>query len=209
MRTRATRANFPIFPLRTVLFPGQYLPLHIFEERYKKMLHEVILKDFMFGVVRISDSRELDEVGCIAEVTSCKPLSDGKLDIMTMGHQRFRISELEQEVPYARARVVILEDELPDKRSSDLALAVRTILDDIERLTIKLSGKGFDMGDIWSMTPLELSYYVPASFYGSPRERQRLLEIDSIAERLNEEYELLDATCKHLAARAALKDAVG
>ena len=91
-----------MFPLNTVLFPGQLLPLHIFEPRYREMIEECIASDSSFGVVLIRDGREVGEtatpfeVGTTARVGQVNRLEDGHLNILCVGDYRFRLHSTSQ-----------------------------------------------------------------------------------------------------------------
>lgn len=101
----------PLFPLEVVLFPRTPLALHIFEDRYKEMIGEVIAASSEFGVVLARDKGVLN-VGCtaaVSEVTRRYP--DGRLDILTVGRRRFEIILLSQEKTYLRAQVHLFEDD--------------------------------------------------------------------------------------------------
>jgi uncharacterized protein len=99
--------ELPLFPLNTVLFPGMPLSLHIFEERYKEMMGQCIENQQPFGVVLIKQGREAlgplaqpHLVGCIAQITRVQQLSQGRMNIMAVGQERFRIVSLKQDQPY-------------------------------------------------------------------------------------------------------------
>lgn len=83
----------PLFPLNAVLFPGQTLPLHIFEPRYRIMIRRCIENDEPFGVVLARDEEpdEPYDIGTSARVTDAKRLSDGRMNILTLGEERFRL----------------------------------------------------------------------------------------------------------------------
>lgn len=85
----------PLFPLNVVLFPGQTLPLHIFEPRYRVMIRRCIENDEPFGVVlaRGEEPDEPYEVGTSARVTDAKRLADGRMNILTQGEERFRLHD--------------------------------------------------------------------------------------------------------------------
>jgi Lon protease-like protein len=109
----AAMNELPLFPLNTVLFPFTPVYLHIFEERYQRMIGECIQKHEPFGVVLIKSGREalgsLAEpfrVGCTAEIVQVEKLSEGRLNIVAMGRDRFRIVELDQKrQPYLVGKV--------------------------------------------------------------------------------------------------------
>lgn len=98
--------EMPLFPLHMVLFPGMPLPLHIFEERYKLMISQSIKHATPFGVVLIREGQEVGgaavpySVGTSALVTRAERLPDGRMNIHTIGYQRFRIHELRHDEPY-------------------------------------------------------------------------------------------------------------
>lgn len=197
----------PIFPLPVVLFPSIYLPLHIFEPRYREMIHDVLRSDSSFGVIRIEEGAQMSGTGCLARLVDIKKLPDGRMNILARGYERFSLSSLVDGRPYKQARVNRLTDYEPDVDGYETAREVDTALDDIARLSSKLRGFSNDVLSNRPKDPTELSYWVPATLYGSPAEQQRLLEMDSTLERLDSEYRLLDETRKHLAAKVALKDA--
>src|SRR6476469_494249 len=95
-----------LFPLNTVLFPGMPLPLHIFEERYKLMIGRCIEENRPFGVVLIRSGPEVGGpatphvVGTTAEISGWKRLEDGRLNLIVMGTERFRIVEVVRQEPY-------------------------------------------------------------------------------------------------------------
>jgi Lon protease-like protein len=98
--------DLPLFPLNTVLFPGMVLPLHIFEERYKLMINRCLEEERPFGVVLIREGKEVGsgamphEVGTTALIAKASRLDDGKMNIITIGGERFRIQALRHDQPY-------------------------------------------------------------------------------------------------------------
>jgi len=106
----ATRL-LPIFPLSVVLLPATPLPLHIFEERYKQLMGEVMPNSSEFGVVLAKDDGIVN-IGCTAVVDRVlQRYPDGRLDLIVVGQRRFRISSLDQEMPYLQAEVEYFNDE--------------------------------------------------------------------------------------------------
>ena len=101
----------PLFPLDVVLLPGVPLPLHIFEPRYKEMITECLEQKKPFGVVR-SKEEGIAEIGCTAEIIAVtKKHSDGRIDIVTEGRERFEVMQLNQERSFLQAEVLYLQDE--------------------------------------------------------------------------------------------------
>lgn len=116
-------SDLPLFPLKTVVFPGMPMPLHIFEERYKQMIEECIETKRPFGIVMIEEgAAELDSnvkphrVGCTVDIMQVQKLEDGRFFIMTIGQERFRITDLKRDVkPYLVGTISTLayQDESP------------------------------------------------------------------------------------------------
>jgi ATP-dependent Lon protease len=109
----------PLFPLDVVLLPGTELSLHVFEPRYKEMIGECLEQQKAFGIVR-SHENSLAEMGCTAEITEVtKKYEDGRMDIETIGRQRFEIMEIKQERSFLQADVLYVDDE-PSTPSDDV-----------------------------------------------------------------------------------------
>jgi Lon protease-like protein len=101
----------PLFPLQTVLLPRAPLPLHIFEERYKDMVRDVLPTDSEFGVVLAREGGLLN-VGCTARIDRIlQRFEDGRLDLLAVGQDRFRILSLDSERSYLRAEVEEIKDD--------------------------------------------------------------------------------------------------
>ena len=110
------RVTIPLFPLGLVLLPDMRLPLHIFEERYKRMISECLAEDRPFGIV-LFDGPSIRSVGCMARITEVmKRYDDGRMDIMTRGGERFVIQELIEDQDYMEARVFVFDDSENDIR---------------------------------------------------------------------------------------------
>jgi Lon protease-like protein len=98
--------ELPLFPLNTVLFPGMPVSLHIFEERYKQLMNHCVNNKQPFGVVLIKEGRDTDVrveshmVGCTAQIQRVQPLSQGRMNILALGQERFRVVELKYDKPY-------------------------------------------------------------------------------------------------------------
>ena len=103
--------TLPLFPLNTVLFPGQLLPLHIFEPRYRQMIGECIQHGQPFGVVLIQAGEEVGEtaepfeVGTTAHIVQVESVADERMNILCVGKARFRIVELLHDKPYLSGRI--------------------------------------------------------------------------------------------------------
>lgn len=202
--------ELPLFPLpEVVLFPGRPLPLHIFEFRYRMMMNTVLEDDHRFGVLMIDpNSGQIANVGCCAEVIRCQRLPDDRLKILTMGQQRFRVLEYVREKPYRVGLVEWIDDTYTGQDLHLLAKDVDRLLQDVVRLSAKLTDQPLELPDDLPVLPIELSYWVAGNLYGVASEQQSLLELQDTAQRLQREAEILLSTRNHLAARVALKDAL-
>src|SRR5712692_10962431 len=126
--TEAERV-LPLFPLeQVVLFPGMSLPLHIFEERYKVMIGACQVTDRLFGVLLIKSGSEVgapaqpERVGCTARMLRIDRLPDGRMTILTIGEQRFRLqgpARMMSEA-YLIGDVRLLPDSVTEPVAADL-----------------------------------------------------------------------------------------
>src|SRR5947209_11358064 len=101
----------PLFPLNVVLFPRTPLPLHIFEDRYKQMIADVLEDKSEFGVV-LAGEKGICNSGCTAVVDKVlERYPDGRMDLLTIGRRRFEILTLDDDKPYLRGEVSFFDDE--------------------------------------------------------------------------------------------------
>ena len=102
--------DFPLFPLSLVALPGELIPLHIFEERYKTMMNECLQREREFGILWLSDEG-LRENGCACLIERVlERLDDGRLNILTRGTRPFRVLERREHLPYPAGTVEFLDD---------------------------------------------------------------------------------------------------
>ncbi|HEX8501333.1 MAG TPA: LON peptidase substrate-binding domain-containing protein [Pyrinomonadaceae bacterium] len=191
--------ELPLFPLPLVLFPGVPLPLHIFEERYRRLLADVRASNSLFGLSYFAPEEAPEgrppagHVGCATEVVEVQPLPDGRSNIMTVGVARYRVEGyVERGDPYLVALVEFFEDEEDDaevvaRRAGEvtemfmrIARAMRTANDERGALPELPEGD-----------PERLSFIVAAVVEMDAEAKQRLLELRSTAERLRRLYTLL------------------
>lgn len=125
--------EIPLFPLRSVLCPGVALPLHIFEDRYRLMVARCIERGESFGVVLVresSDAGPLDgriaEIGTTATIRRAGKYPDGRLDILTVGEQRFHVEAVDtSSEPYLLGQVQLLDEPVgPEAEALDQAKRV-------------------------------------------------------------------------------------
>jgi ATP-dependent Lon protease len=200
--------ELPLFPLPdVVLFPGRPLPLHIFEFRYRIMMNTILDSDRRFGVLMWDPVKgQPAPVGCCAEIVQFHRLPDDRMKILTLGQQRFRVLEYVREKPYRVGLVEWIQDDPPVQDLRPLASEVSQLLQDVVRLSSKLTGQEIELPDQIPDLPTELSYWIASNLYGVADEQQALLEMQDTAARLEREAEILTSTRNHLAARTVLKD---
>ena len=127
--------DFPLFPLGIVALPGEVVPLHVFEERYKTMIERCLAEESEFGIVWLSDD-SLREVGCACEITEVVERDDeGRLNILTRGTRPFQLLEREDHLPYPAGVVEFLADREEAVDGSLAALARETYAELVERAT--------------------------------------------------------------------------
>lgn len=101
----------PLFPLQVVLFPGETLPLHIFEPRYKEMIGRCLETGEPFGVLAALEE-DLADIGCTARIRRViRRYDDGRLDIESEGETRLKLIETYDDHPYLTGEVEFLYDE--------------------------------------------------------------------------------------------------
>jgi Lon protease-like protein len=102
--------SFPLFPLGLVLLPGELVPLHVFEDRYKLMIGECLEQEREFGIIWLSDDG-LKEVGCSARITRVlERFDDGRLNILVEGTEPFRLTRRVEDLPYPAGDIEPLVD---------------------------------------------------------------------------------------------------
>lgn len=192
----------PLFPLGTVLYPGMLLPLHIFEERYRQLVGDLLAQPEprRFGVIAIRKGREtgvdgvqsLYEIGCTATLRRVERQDDGRFNLVTVGTRRFRLLGVDQTRPYLQGRVELLDDdEVVDEAAAGpvvraVQAAFRVYLDALtERggATVRVA----DLPD----EPRLLSFIVAAAMVIDLPERQGLLAEPDTLRRLESQRALL------------------
>jgi len=191
----------PLFPLeQVVLFPGMSLPLHIFEERYKVMIGACQVTDQLFGVLLIRSGSEVgapaqpERVGCTARMLRIDRLPDGRMTILTVGEQRFRLHGPARVLSegYLVGDVRLLPDAVSEPVLPDLVTNLAEEFGKYQTAALSMSGstESAQPPEI-PADPLRLSYRIAATLHVHPRERQQLLELDDVATRLQQELVLL------------------
>jgi Lon protease-like protein len=117
--------ELPIFELPVVILPGELLPLHIFEDRYKRMIGHCVESEEPFGIVFRDDEGTAHRIGCTARVTEVlERFDDGRLNIVVTGEQPFRVLERFEETDYPAGEVEPIDREgdlAEDPEAADMA----------------------------------------------------------------------------------------
>jgi len=177
MAMAATVERFPLFLLGLVLLPGELVPLHIFEERYKVMIGECLEQEAEFGIIWLSDDG-LRDVGCAARITRVlERFDDGRLNILVEGTRPFRLARRIEDLPYPAGDIEPLADD-GDADEEALERARSRYADLVEEVTE-------------SRPEPELlaqlgAYGMAATLEVAPDAKQALLELRSESERLDQ-----------------------
>jgi Lon protease-like protein len=192
--------KMPLFPLGTVLFPGLLLPLHIFEERYRQLVRDLLTgpEPRRFGVIAIRKGREtgvdgvsaLYEVGGTATLRRVVEHPDGRYDLVTAGTERFRLASLDQSLPYLQGEVEPVAEPTGDEAAA--ATAVTAVQQAFTEYLGALATRGAEVSvpDLPG-EPVLLSYLVAASMVVDLPDRQELLAQPDAVARLEAERALL------------------
>lgn len=181
--------ELPLFPLNTVLFPGMPLNLHIFEDRYKEMMKRCIGNNEPFGVVLIKQGTEAFgptaepyAVGCTAHIKQVQPLTQGRMNISSVGQDRFKIKSLDRAETYLVGEIEYypLENYEPQK----LVGEGQYLRPWIERYLTMLARAGdvqFDASEL-PEDPLALAYLGAVLLQVPLDQKQNLLELKRTAD---------------------------
>jgi Lon protease-like protein len=177
--------DLPLFPLNTVLFPGQALPLHIFEPRYREMVADCLASDQTFGVVLIRKGPEVGEtaiphkVGTTAVIQEVERLPDGRMNILTLGQERFRLESYDDNKSYLVGRITPWPWDTTLLPEGSVRRGVQRHLERYIDLLSQISASEFELDqppqDLTSLAVLAaVILQLPAD------QKQRLLEIPSL-----------------------------
>jgi len=201
----------PMFPLGSVLFPSLFLPLHIFEPRYRELARRLAGEPQPeFGVVLIERGSEVGgddvrtSIGTVARVLEAAELDDGRWVLGTVGVRRIRVVEWLPDDPYPRAHVEDWDDEQVDDPGVDLDGAYSTVIAQLRRvlaLKSELAEPAVDATVELSDEPSLGSFQVSAIAPIGPADQQRLLVAGGVYERLRLLNDLLGEEADYLAAR--------
>jgi Lon protease-like protein len=204
-------SNIPLFPLNVVLFPGMMLPLHVFEDRYKIMIRECLAEGQPFGVVLAKDTPQTDDpfaefypIGTTARITAVEHLKDGRMNLITIGQDRFVIKECYQgkdDFFIGQVDPFPLADEHRGDTLEQMTTTLRTIM---QRYILHLAeASGEDLsGAVIPTDPIALAFLAGTAIQGPlwsrHSDKQTLLEIKSLRALIAKTIHILDKEDKLL-----------
>lgn len=187
----------PVFPLNTVIFPGVVAPLHIFEDRYRALMRDLLAQpepqDRVFAVVAIREGYEVGErgvqslhrIGTLVQLTEAERYDDGRYDIEVTGRQRIVLDEVETGGEYLRASGDLIADdaEVEDPVAAEDAARTLATFEVYRAELSELRGGPVLTGSL-PEDPVYLSYSLAATCLLSQNQRQELLEAPDARTRL-------------------------
>ena len=203
----------PLFPLSIVVFPGQPVPLHIFEERYKEMISDCEDGSFdHFGIVLAVGEATVD-TGCTVVVTGRgQPYPDGSFDIVGKAERRFTTTDTFENRPYHTATVTYFDDEEIAEVDSALRAAVEERFARLVELAKRERGILSQVEGDDSVHPSaesgEVSFAIAATLGMDLKQKQQILEMRSESERLQSLVDYFDQLLPALQTRLEQKTRV-
>ncbi|MGI8731662.1 MAG: LON peptidase substrate-binding domain-containing protein [Solirubrobacteraceae bacterium] len=185
-----TVRDFPIFPLGLVALPYEYVPLHVFEQRYRTMFAEILEHESEFGIVWATEDG-LKSVGCACEVAKViERTDDGRINVLTRGTRPFRIVSEQDDLPYPAATVEFLQDisEVADEMAADVAR------DAYADLVVQATENDPDLDDIAAKSAFQMAATVDFGLDA----KQGLLDLRSENARMRLAARLFRAAAKRL-----------
>jgi Lon protease-like protein len=183
-------ADFPLFPLALVALPGELVPLHIFEERYKTMMAECLDSGTEFGIVWMADDG-LREIGCACTIERVlERMDDGRMNLLARGTRPFRVLERQSHLPYPAGVVEFIEDGV-DEPDSKLAGDARAAYADLVKRATDREPEGVELEEMGA-------YDMAATVDFGLDAKQGLLDLRSENARLKLVTRLFRAATKRL-----------
>jgi len=172
-------AEIPIFELPLAILPGELMPLHIFEERYKRMIDHCLDSSEPFGIVFRDDEQGARRIGCTARVTEVlERFDDGRLDIVVTGEQPFRVLDRSEAADYPAGEVEPIDREGEADETDEVAADIAR--DAFIELVERVSGSEPDPDDL----ARDDAYSIAARVELPSETKQELLELRSEPRRM-------------------------
>ena len=202
--------RIPLFPLDVVLFPGMTLPLHIFEPHYREMTKMCLDCNTPFGVILAHDARYAEtptpaRVGTFARILDYARLPDGRYNLLTKGGERFEVVEYVSGGLYQQALVRALHDvEEPGDLHELASVATQALQAYLHIVFAQVGSEDFQL-EIPD-DPSELSYLIGMCLTCEDCEKQEILEMRSLSERLARGAEVLKSEADAIRSEGELED---
>jgi len=189
----------PIFPLpNVVLFPNVFLPLHIFEPRYREMVADALAGDRIIGIVLLRPGWEPEyegrppvySIGCAGVVTNAERLPDGRYNIVLQGLEKFRVVDEDASRSYRIAQVEGIPESNTGAADRESMREARRRLESI--LVPRSSGHGTDPTLPPAMADEDLVNALAQYLELEAVEKQALLERDGLLDRCRSLIDLLE-----------------
>ena len=201
----ANESQIPLFPLNVVLFPGMMLPLHIFEERYKLMVRDCLAGDRLFGVILAKNRRaqaphvielnpdDIYNVGTTAHIRAVENLDDGRMNLITVGQDRFIVNSiLPSKDDFLIGQVgPLVMPENDQSRVESMAQKLRPLVQQYIEHLGNASGEDLS-GTILPSDPEDLAFLAGAAMQGPLPDKQRLLSSGTLIELISNATTILD-----------------
>ena len=197
MASATLPGRIPIFPLPdVVLFPHVFLPLHVFEPRYREMVADAVDGDRLIGMVLLRNGWQrhagpnppIYPLGCAGRITHVTPLPDGRYNVVLRGLQRFRVHGED----HSRAYRIAAIDAVPDGAAAGRGERLRADRKRLEDLLDRQAAAGSAPRIPPGMADAELVNVLSQYLALEPIERQALLEKDDSSERCAALIDLLE-----------------
>jgi Lon protease-like protein len=182
--------DFPLFPLGLVALPGEAIPLHIFEERYKTMMNECLREEREFGIVWLADDG-LREIGCACRIERVlEQMEDGRMNLLARGTRPLRVLERQGHLAYPAGVVEFVVDR-DDELDADLRQGAQTAYGELVK---RATDRDPDELEVAGMSAYEMAATVDFGLEA----KQGLLDLRSENARLRLVARLFRAAIKRL-----------
>jgi Lon protease-like protein len=194
--SKALSRGFPLFPLGIVALPHESVPLHIFEDRYRRMIERCLAAEDgalerEFGIVWLSEE-ELKPIGCACEIDQVlERMDDGRFNILVRGTRPFRLLERQDDLPFPAGVVEFLDDEQPEQLDEEVAAAAHELYRELVR---EATDRELEDAELAGLD----AYSMAATVEFAAESKQELLELRSENARLQLLASLLQSALERL-----------
>ncbi len=189
--------RIPVFPLpNVVFFPKTYLPLHIFEPRYRDMIADATAGGRFIGMALLKEGWEREyygnppvfEVGCVGRLVNVQRLPDGRYNVLLQGLQRYVVHEQFYDKPYRQARIVVTPGEHTALEPAVRAQLLRLVAEQLGHGRLDRPTAGMNRLDLRDDV---LVNSLSADLDFSPLEKQFLLEAETLLQQARRLIDLM------------------